>query len=168
MRASTDDRRDDEEANAMTPSSWYDDDALLAELREALAGAGPVPARMVEAARTAFAWRDVDRELELLGLVEDSALRGGALVRSVAAAGRRILAFQGNGLSLELQVGSEILGQVVPPQPCRVVLMDGRAALAEVDADVLGCFRLARPDHGPVRLTCRTADHAAATEWWRL
>ena len=150
----------------MDRSAW-DDDALLAEVGEALASAGPVPAPTIEAARAAFAWRDVDRDLELLGLVEDSALRGGALLRSVAAAGPRTLAFHGEELSLDLEVGSEILGQVIPPQPCRVVLANGRETLAEVDADALGCFRLARPDRGPVRLTCRTADRAVATEWWR-
>jgi hypothetical protein len=152
----------------MNPSAWHDDDALLAELGEALAGVGPVSASMTEAARTAFGWRDVDRELELMGLVQDSALQEGALVRSVAAAGPRALTFQGDDLSLDLEVGSEILGQVIPPGPCRVALMDGRETLAEVDADLLGCFRLPRPDRGPVRLTCRTGDSAAATEWWRL
>jgi hypothetical protein len=153
----------------MSQNAWYDvDDALLAELGEALAGAGPVPAPMLVAARTAFAWRDVDRDLELLSLSQDSSLQEGALMRRTAAVGPRTLVFEGDELSLDLEVASEIVGQVIPPQPCRVVLMNGREALAQVDADVLGCFRLTRPDRGPIRLTCSTADRVAATEWWRL
>jgi hypothetical protein len=151
----------------MTESAWFDDDALLAEVGEALAAVGPVPAVLVEAARGTFAWRDVDRDLGLLELVQDPGLQGGAQVRSVAAAGPRTLAFRGGELFVDLQVGSEILGQVVPPQACRVVLVDARGTSTEAEADELGCFRLARPDRGPVRLTCRTADHAAATGWWR-
>ncbi len=154
----------------MTESARFDDDALLAEVGEALAAAGPVPAPVVEAARGAFAWRgldrDLDRDLELLELVQDPTLQGGAGVRGVAATGHRSIAFRGGDLVVDLQVGSDILGQVVPPQRCRVVLLGSRGRLAEVDADELGCFRLARPDRGPVRLTCRTAGHAAATGWW--
>jgi hypothetical protein len=153
----------------MNQNAWCDvDDALLAELGKALAGAGPVPSSMLEAARTAFAWRDIDRDLELLSLAQDSSLQDGVLMRGKAAAGSRTLVFEGDELSLDLAVASEIVGQVIPPQPCRIILMNDREALAQVDADALGCFRLARPDRGPIRLTCSTADGVAATVWWRL
>jgi hypothetical protein len=152
----------------MDRNAWWDqDDALLAELGDALAGTRPVPVSMLEAARAAFAWRDMDEELELLRLAEDSFLPHQGLMRSAAAVAPRTLVFEGDELSLDLEVGSEIVGQVLPPQPCRVVLMNGREALAQVDADALGCFRLARPDRGPIRLTCRIADRSVATQWWR-
>jgi hypothetical protein len=153
----------------MNPSAWFDDDdTLLVELASALGGAGPVPAPVIEAARAAFAWRDVDRDLELLSLVHDSARQDDATVRSAGVAGPRVLVFEGDGFSLDLEVASEIIGQVLPPQPCRVVLMESGRPLAEVDADALGCFRLARPERGHCRLTCRTTDRAAATGWVRL
>jgi hypothetical protein len=123
---------------------------------------------MLEAARTAFAWRDVDFDLELLSLAEDSCLQDHALMRGTASAGPRTLVFEGDELALDLDVGSEIVGQVIPPQPCRIVLMDARGPRAHVDADALGCFRLSRPDHGPVRVTCSTAERVVATDWWQL
>jgi hypothetical protein len=156
-------------AKTMDRNAGFDgDDALFAQLGEALAGLEPVPEAMLEAARAAFAWREIDGELELLSLTEDSFLRDGALMRSTAAVSPRTLVFEGDDLSLDLEVDSEIVGQVMPPQPCRVVLMNGGAALAEVDTDALGCFRVTRPDRGPIRVTCRTADRVVATEWWQL
>jgi hypothetical protein len=144
------------------------DDVLLAELGEALAGAGPLPPQMLEAARTAFAWLDVDRDLELLSLAQDSSLQDGALMRGTAPAGPRTLLFVGDELMLDLDVGAEIVGQLIPPQPCRIALMDARGPRGHVDADAFGCFRLSRPDRGPIRLTCSTAERVVATDWWRL
>lgn len=152
----------------MSRNAWYEaDDVLLTELGEALADVGPVPPHMLEAARAAFAWRDVDGDLELLGLAEDSSLQDGVLMRGTDAVGSRTLVFIGDELSLDLEVASEVIGQVIPPQPCRIVLMHGREAIAQVDADALGCFRLARPPRGPVRLTCSIHDRVAVTDWWR-
>jgi hypothetical protein len=152
----------------MYQDAWFDeDDALLGELGQALASAGPIPSAMLVAARSAFAWRDVDRDLELLSLAHESSLRDGALMRGTHAVGCRTLVFEGHELSLDLEVTSEIVGQVIPPQPCRIVLRDSRETLAQVDADALGCFRLALPDRGPLRLTCSTADRVVATDWWR-
>jgi hypothetical protein len=149
-------------------SAWDDDDRLLADLGEALAGAGPRSAAMVVAGQTAYAWRDVDQDLELLALVHDSRVHDGGLVRSSASPGPRILVFQGGEWSLELEVAAGIVGQVIPPQPCRIALVDDRGTLAEVDADPVGFFRLARPARGLVRLTCRSTERVAATRWLQL
>jgi hypothetical protein len=156
-------------AKAMDRNARNDgDDAWFAELGEALAGLGPVPEAILEAARAAFAWRDLDAELELLSIAEESFLPADALMRSTAAVVSRTCVFEGDDLSLDLEVGPEIVGQVIPPQPCRVVLMNGRGAVGEVDADALGCFRVSRPDRGPIRVTIRTADRVVATQWWGL
>jgi hypothetical protein len=152
----------------MCQNACFDvDDALLGDLGQALASAGPIPSAMLVAARSAFAWRDVDRDLGLLSLAHEPSLPDGALMRGTDAVGFRTLFFEGDELSLDLEVASEIVGQIIPPQPCRIALMNGRETLALVDADALGCFRLALPDRGPVRLTCSTADRVVATDWWR-
>jgi len=152
----------------MCQNACFDvDDALLGDLGQALASAGPIPSAMLEAARSAFAWRDVDRDLELLSLAHEPSLLDGALMRGADAIGFRTLFFEGDELSLDLEVTSEIVGQIIPPQPCRIALMNGRETLALVDADALGCFRLALPDRGPLRLRCSTADRVVATDWWR-
>ena len=144
------------------------DDPLLAELAEARSAARAVPDSMRVAARAAFAWRTVE-EVELLVLAHDSAPGTDAGdVRAAASDGPRELTFRGAALSVELEVGADVLGRLVPPGPGRVTLAGARAVLAEADADALGCFRLPRPERGPVRLECRTDDAAVTTGWLGL
>ena len=147
-----------------------EDDPLLAELAEARSAARAVPESMRVAARAAFARRTVEEEeLELLVLAHDSAPGTDARdVRAAAHDGPRELTFRGAALSLELEVAADVLGRRVPPGPGRVTLTGTRAVLAEADADALGCFRLPRPECGPVRLVCRTDDAAVTTGWLRL
>jgi hypothetical protein len=148
------------------------DDPLLAELAEAQGAARAVPESMRVAARAAFAWRTVDEELELLVLLHDSALVGDAGgtgdVRAAPSDGPRELTFRGAALSVEIEVGGDVMGQLVPPQPGRVTLAGTQQVFAETEADELGCFRLPRPERGPVRLVCRTDDAAVTTGWIRL
>src|SRR5215218_4803295 len=99
----------------MCQNACFDvDDALLGDLGQALASAGPIPSAMLEAARSAFAWRDVDRDLELLSLAHEPSLLDGALMRGADAIGFRTLFFEGDELSLDLEVTSEIVGQIIP------------------------------------------------------
>jgi hypothetical protein len=145
------------------------DDPLLAELAEARSAARAVPESMRVAARAAFAWRTLEEELELLVLAHDSTLVTDAGdVRAAPSDGPRELTFRGAALSVELEVGADVMGQLVPPGPGRVTLAGPLAVLAEADADALGCFRLPRPECGPVRLVCRTDDAAVTTGWLRL
>ena len=162
----------------MTTNGWHSgddagelhsgDDALLAELREALSSPGPVPERMRTAARAAFAWRGLDEELELLVLAHDSALEHDSQVRDDLATAPRTLSFQGAELSVEIEIGSDLMGQLIPPQPGHITLVTGQGSGAEADADDVGCFRLPLPGRGPARLTCRTAGGTSATEWTTL
>lgn len=145
-----------------------DDDALSAELAEALGTAGAVPERMLAAAQAAFTWRRVDEELDLLVLAHDSLVEGGPAVRDAAVDGPRTLAFHGAELAVEIDLGSDVMGQLVPPQRARVSLTTAEGTLAEADADELGCFRLPLPERGPVRLVCRSDAGTAATEWLLL
>ena len=153
----------------MGDSTWYDrDDATLAELKEALEESGAVPPQMREAALAAFAWRGVDQELELLLLAHDSALVDDLQVRDAGPSGVRTLAFQGDDLSVEIEVGSDILGQLIPARPGRVALVTARGARLEVEADDMGCFRCPLPDGGPVRFLCTSDGATVATEWVTL
>ncbi len=75
-------------------------DMLLAELMEALADPGPIPHRVVDAAKEAFAWRIRDAELELMTLAYDSRLDDGAVVRNGAAAPPRPTLWGASGSSV--------------------------------------------------------------------
>lgn len=153
----------------MTSTEWFDsDESLLSELREALAGPGPAPHRMVDAARAAFAWRGIDEELEMLTLAYDSALEGGSVVRDARPLSTRTMVFEGDGLSLELEFGSGVAGQLIPPQAGRVVLLGPGESVVEAHADATGCFRLARPEDGPIRFRCESAGGTWATGWLTL
>ena len=153
----------------MPAHTWHnDDDALSAELGEALRTQRAVPERMAEAALAAFTWRRVDEELALLVLAHDSLVEPEVGVRD-AADGPRTLAFHGAELSVEIDVADDVMGQLVPPQRAQVSLVTAHGVLAEVEADELGCFRLPLPERGPIRLVCRSAGAtAAATEWMPL
>jgi hypothetical protein len=153
----------------MTPNEWYDsDDALLSELGAAMKSAASVPQSMVDGARAAYGWRDVDAELELLVLAFDSLREEGELVRNTGDLAARTLVFDGDGLSVEVELGDEIEGQLMPPQPGQVELIDPRGTVAQARADRMGCFRLPRPERGPVRLRCVTSESTRTTDWWQL
>jgi hypothetical protein len=147
----------------MTGTGWHDDDRLLADLREALRRAGTAPGRMTAAGEAAFTWRTVDAELA--ALTYDSLLDEGALVRGVVAS-PRTLVFEGTELSVEIELTADALvGQLVPPSAGEVTLVAPHGELERTSTDELGCFTLARPQRGPVRLRCATPSGPLLTEW---
>ena len=149
------------------------EDAMLPEDLELLAALGaawdqvdPVPATVLEAARGAFAWRDIDAELA--ELVLDTRLEEAA-VRSVD--GPRLLTFEAGGLTVEVEVavtsgGRSIVGQLVPPQAATVTIRCNGPDRV-VDADALGRFSATAVPPGPVSMLCRasTGGVAHATSW---
>lgn len=154
----------------MTSPRWDEsDDFLLSELREALRNPEPVPHRMLDAAKAAFTWRNVDDELELMLLVYDSLTEDEAPVRSSFTSAPRTLVFEAGALSLEVEVQSDaIMGQLIPPQSAQVTVMTAEGRFAETDADETGCFQLPRPTGGPVQVQCATAATGLATDWMPL
>jgi hypothetical protein len=153
----------------MSSTEWFDsDESLLSELRAALADPGPAPERMVAAARAAFAWRDLDEELELLTLAYDSALEDAAVLRDAQPLTTRTIVFEGDGLSLEVELGTGLTGQLIPPQAGRVVVLGPGEAAVEATTDPTGCFRLARPAAGRIRIRCESAGGTWATGWLTL
>ena len=148
-------------------SNWNDDEALVQELRAAVASGEAVSQRSRDAARAAFTWRNVDRELdELLALSYDSSLVEDVLVRGPATAGSRALAFEGAGFELEVELTENTLvGQVVPGRSCRVVVRSAAGATAAADVDDDGFFTMADVPQGTVRFEVVLGDTGYATEW---
>jgi hypothetical protein len=129
------------------PSSNADDDALLAELGDVLAGPGGAPpSELVAGAKALFTWRTVDAELAVL--TYDSLLDAEAGVRATALP--RVLTFEAPGLTVELEVesdprGRRLSGQLVPATLASVeVRCDG--TLGRAEADAFGRFAVPLPE----------------------
>src|SRR5438067_5351282 len=77
------------------------DDAFEQVLRRAATKLDPVPTTAIAAARASFTWRTVDAELALL--TYDSATEDAAAV-GVRGDGARLLAFEADGITLDVEV----------------------------------------------------------------
>jgi hypothetical protein len=147
-------------------TSWDSDEALVAELGEALRAEREVPARFVEIGRAAFAWHSVDAELAELTF--DSATDPGALagVRSEPST-TRAMTFPARRLTIELEVAEDaLLGQIVPAQAgeIEVQLRDGSAS--GVSVDEVGWFVIRPRPAGLFRLRIRTVDGDEIRTLW--
>jgi len=151
----------------MDPTTGHgSDDDLLRELEHAVADRRGVPVHLVAAAKAAFEWRSVEEELELLTLSYDSSLDEVIGVRGSASTALRMLVFDAEHVTVELQLGADVLmGQVVPADSDRVVLECADGRVDEADPDDAGVFLLRRPARGPVRLRCRHHSAVMVTEW---
>jgi hypothetical protein len=144
------------------------DDALLADLARLLRPRTEPPAEVVDAAKELFTWRTIDAELA--ALTYDSLLEGEA-AGARASAQPRILTFEADGLTVEVEVdsgpgGRRLLGQLVPAQAAELEL---RSAGEPVhgSADELGRFVIALPPtRQRVSLRCRTAGGATVDTAW--
>jgi hypothetical protein len=143
-------------------TSWTDDEGLMRELASAMEQEQAVPDHRRRAAYDAFTWRTIDEEL--MALTHDSAMLATAAVRGPEDA--RTLAFEGAGLSLELEVEEgAVTGQLLQAASGTVITMeraDGESRTARTDAS--GFFIL--PDaSGPVRFLVEDDGHTRRTEW---
>ncbi len=147
----------------------YDDEELLAVLRQALAERQAVPPEFVEAAKNAFAWHNIDAELAELTYDSSRDAEPAPSTRAETAS-IRALTFTSAHLTIELEVTRDsLLGQIVPAQPgtIKVQLRDG--AETTVPADEIGRFTIRPMPTGTFRLHCRTsADADALTGWITL
>lgn len=146
------------------------DDALLAELAILLRPRTEVPREVVEAAKQSFTWRTVDAELAALtydSLLDDEP----AGVR--AAAQPRILTFEADGLTIELELdagpsGRRLMGQIVPPQETEIELLSAGEP-AVVRSDELGRFAVALPaNRQRVMLRWRPAGGGVVESGWTM
>lgn len=151
----------------MTASHWADED-LLSELGAALREEEQVDAGVIRAGRMAFAWRNVDAELETLGLDAGRELAGPGRVRAAGPASPRLLSFHGEQVSAELEIDETgMVGQLTPPGPGKVILITADGPQVTVATDEVGGFTLP-PASGPIRLDCVCAAGRFITEWATL
>jgi hypothetical protein len=144
----------------------WDDEELLAALRQALLARQTVPPGFVEAAQNAFAWHNIDAELA--ELTYDS-VRDNEIVASVRAeaASIRALTFSSAHLTIELEVTQEsLLGQIVPTQTATVTVQPSAGSETLVQTDEIGCFSIRPIPSGPFRLHCRTAAGVDVLTGW--
>jgi len=121
---------------------------------------------LIRAAQAAFTWRTVDADLEILSLEAELTASDTALVRDAGQGAPRVFTFQGERLSVEIEIDDVgIVGQLTPPGPARVTLVTPDGPQAAADADEVGCFSLPTPRAGPMRLDCQRGSERFLTEW---
>lgn len=147
--------------------SW-DDEQLLAALRESVRARRAVPDEFVEMGKSAYTWHNIDAELAQLtydsGREQDRDVA--ASVRSETAS-IRALTFTSAHLSLELEVTeSSLLGQIIPPRAGTVETQTRAGATTTTPVDEIGCFAVAPIPASPFRLRCRITDGADVVTGW--
>ena len=150
-------------------SEVWDDEELLAALRQALNARRAVPPEFVEAGKNAFAWHNIDAELAQL-TYDSSRDSDHAPSLRAETASVRALTFTSAHLTIELEVTQDsLLGQIIPAQPGTIKIRPRDGAETTVSADDIGCFSIRPIPAGPFRLLCRTAaDVDALTGWISL
>ena len=147
----------------------WDDEQLLAALREAVRDRQAVPPWFVEMATNAYAWHNVDAELAQLTYDSETDLARAAATRSEAAS-IRALTFTSPHLTLELEVAeNSLIGQIIPPRRGAIEQQasDGETVTAPIDE--IGCFYIQPVPTGPFRLRCRTEDGIdVVTNWFTV
>lgn len=141
----------------MTDPTAGDDDALLAELSDALAADPDMTARVRNAGKGVYGWRTIDGELAALAY--DSAVDGaGAGARSEAAS-VRTLTFESGSLLVEIGVAEgRLVGQLVPARSCAMALHQVGGEPVDVPVDDLGCFSIAPLPRGAFSLRIVTPE----------
>ena len=114
----------------------------------------PVPAEVVLAARSAFAWHDLDAQLAQLKVEE-----GTARVRDHGD--QRLLTFEAPDLTIVVEVtevgeGRKLVGQLIPSGPDEISLQSAHAPDGDHGAavDTLGRFTLSEIPPGLIRFRC--------------
>jgi len=143
----------------------WDDEELLAELREAMKARRAVPSWFVETGKSAYAWHNIDAELAQLTYDSQTDADRLAAVRSENAS-IRALTFTSAHLSIELEVaGDSLLGQVIPPQAGTLEART-KAAATTSPVDEAGFFALEPIPASPFMLRFRATDGACVMTGW--
>ena len=143
----------------------WDDEELLAELREAIRARRAVPSWFVETGKSAYAWHNIDAELAQLTYDSQTDADRLAAVRSENAS-IRALTFTSAHLSIELEVaGDSLLGQVIPPQAGTLEART-KAAATTSPVDEAGFFALEPIPASPFMLRFRATDGAYVMTGW--
>jgi hypothetical protein len=144
----------------------WDDEQLLALLKEALGDSQAVPPDFIAAGRNAYAWRGVDAELAQLSYDSELDQDAVAGVRAEAAS-IRALTFTSPHLTIELEVGEDaLLGQLVPTGEGTIEVQTRAGVTATIAVDEVGCFPISPIPPSPFRLRCRATGGASVVTGW--
>lgn len=162
---------DEERLTELSPG--WDDEELLAALRQAFAARRAVPPEFVQAGQDAFAWHDIDAELAQLTYDSTHRTEDVMATRAPEEAAIRVLTFTcaGAGLQIELEVQEDALaGQILPMQPAAIELQTKTGTQQPISADEVGCFWISPIPSEDFRLRCRPVAGSAevVTVWVRL
>ncbi|MET7683883.1 hypothetical protein [Streptomyces sp. NPDC005423] len=144
----------------------FADGLLEEELRQAAAILDPVPAELRLLATEAYVLLDVEARLAELtfdSLVDAIPVRGATDVP-------RMLTFVAGDLTVDIEVTAEgLMGQLLPPQPAGIEVLNGPQTLAPttLTADGMGRFTSDVTPSGPFALRLRAGGGVVVTEWLR-
>jgi hypothetical protein len=147
------------------PESW-DDEQLLAALKESLQAERAVPPEFVEAGKSPYAWRNIDAELASLTYdsVRDTE-RAPSLGSETASI--RALTFTSAHVIIELEVSEEsLLGHLIPAHEGTIEIHRPDGAVATVPVDKLGWFPIHPIPASPFRLQYHATDGIAVLTGW--
>jgi hypothetical protein len=146
--------------------NWSDDDELMLDIADVLR-ADPYERQVADAGRAIGAWYTADADRALAALLYDSYLDGVLAVRGPASGAPRNLVFALGELRVEIELSDTgIEGQLIPPEPGQVWLLDATGPVAETTADEVGCFTFPAGRRGPIRIQCSVGGgRRLATEW---
>lgn len=149
----------------MTSRRWQDDEELVAGFARATRSA-PVPEPVLRAARAAFERRRQEAAHVLARLGYDSVLDDEFVMRTGESDDRRIVTFDSQTLSVEIELSTDrLVGQLVPPMAAEVELVSATATIGRTTADDMGCFALERPPPGAVQFRCQVPGGLVVTDW---
>ncbi len=155
------------ESNRSTGQS-VEDAKLLRRVSAMFDHIDPVPHAVTAAARSAFAWHDLDAQLARL--IDSEQLVGSS---TRAHGEHRLLTFEAPGVTVAIEAtevdgARKLIGQLVPSGAHHVSLESAAESGQELIAPVdhLGRFTLAAVPAGLIRLRCTLPDGAqVVTEW---
>jgi hypothetical protein len=149
-----------------TVAERWDDEELLAALRQALRTRQAVPPEFVEAAKNAFAWHNIDAELAQL-TYDSSVDREYEPSTREEEASIRALTFTSAHLTIEVEVTRDALvGQVIPAQAGTITIQPRDGAERTLPVDEIGCFSIDPVPSGPFRLHGRAASGIDVLTGW--
>lgn len=140
-----------------------EEESLLSLLRRGLDQSDASPADVIEFAKAALSWRNIDADLAQLSYdsIDDS-----TSVRGVATS--RMLAFESGELTIDLEhepLSGRLMGQLDPAGPMTIELhvLD---TVSVTESDELGRFFFEGIQAGPFALVVRLeGDEVVKTQW---
>jgi hypothetical protein len=147
-------------------SANWDDDELVTALGQAVRSRNAVPADFIDAAKGAFAWRNIDAELAELTYDSLASLEDALSMRAESAS-IRALTFTSARLTIELEVvGDSLIGQIVPGQRAAITVEPKVGARVMREADDIGRFSIQPVPPELFRLHFRTATGIETLTGW--